>query len=505
MTKKLVLLLAILVATPTCTPPTAQAGTPIVREYEHSVGINLTIEPVDVQKRQLLGKVKDVAINESISALLKKGAGAAAGPLGIAVGIIRDLPGTTELPTYEHFVRTIDSDWKKKITVYKDDEIILGVAYSPGFVPEPDYWGPHVLHGIEILVSQTQLGFPVIEKDLITVLDKKEEMGAAPNFFVVREPYSIGDLVGNNVLDKLVATKTYTFGKTNPAIITVRLGKGMKKYEEPEKLGQIAFASTRDGKGSGEIYTMNADGSDQTRLTRNDKMDYTPRWSPDSSQIAFCSNRDGNYEIYTMNSDGSNQRRLTHDSESNRGLDWSPVGNQIVFGARRGGNSDIFLVNAEGKALTRLTHNPEPDESPTWSPDGSKIAFTSYRDGNVGIYTMDADGSNQTRLTHNSTVSGGARWSPDGSKIAFYSHKQGVDIGMDIYSMNSDGSNQTRLTRNGYDSLPQFAWSPDGKTIAFVSTPDEDYGIYIMDADGSNKTRLTHNPGFDMSWRPNRE
>jgi dipeptidyl aminopeptidase/acylaminoacyl peptidase len=63
--------------------------------------------------------------------------------------------------------------------------------------------------------------------------------------------------------------------------------------------GKIAFMTSRDG--NNEIYVMNADGSNQTRLTTNSVDDEFPAWSPDGAKIAFFSNRDGNYEIYVMN------------------------------------------------------------------------------------------------------------------------------------------------------------------------------------------------------------
>jgi Tol biopolymer transport system component len=59
---------------------------------------------------------------------------------------------------------------------------------------------------------------------------------------------------------------------------------------------------------------MNADGSNQTRLTDNPAADLLPSWSPDSNKIAFSSSRDGNFEIYIMNADGNNQIRITNNS-----------------------------------------------------------------------------------------------------------------------------------------------------------------------------------------------
>lgn len=76
-------------------------------------------------------------------------------------------------------------------------------------------------------------------------------------------------------------------------------------------LGKIAFQSNRDG--SWDIYVMNADGSDPTRLTHNQALDKSPTWSPDGQKIAFYSDRDGNYQIYVMNADGSNPLNLTNN------------------------------------------------------------------------------------------------------------------------------------------------------------------------------------------------
>jgi tricorn protease-like protein len=73
--------------------------------------------------------------------------------------------------------------------------------------------------------------------------------------------------------------------------------------------GQIAFVSNRDG--NNQIYIMNADGSDQTRLTNDPAEALQPSLSRDGTKIAFVSTRDGNYQIYTMNADGSNVLGIT--------------------------------------------------------------------------------------------------------------------------------------------------------------------------------------------------
>jgi Tol biopolymer transport system component len=69
---------------------------------------------------------------------------------------------------------------------------------------------------------------------------------------------------------------------------------------------------------------MNADGTDQVRLTENSESDWGPAWSPDGQRIAFASERDGNGEIYVMNANGSGQTNLTDNPAHDLAPTWSP-------------------------------------------------------------------------------------------------------------------------------------------------------------------------------------
>jgi Tol biopolymer transport system component/TRAP-type C4-dicarboxylate transport system substrate-binding protein len=284
-------------------------------------------------------------------------------------------------------------------------------------------------------------------------------------------------------------------------------------------LPRIVFVShpdgnTTNGDSNAEIYSMNADGSGQTRLTNNHYWDNQPTVSSDGKRIAFVASPvapDDGAQIYTMNVDGSDVIRLTNNAGTDDLPIFSPDGKQIVFFSDRDGNVEIYVMNADGSGQTNLTHNPALDEYPSWSPDGKQIIFDSTRDGGAGnreirdsngeIYVMNADGSGQTRLTHDGGHDGRALWSPDGKKIVFETNRDGDD---ELYMMNADGTGQTHLTNNpNRDIMP--AWSLDGKQIAFTSTRDDgDYELYVMNADGSHPTRLTHNPGDDIwaAWLP---
>jgi WD40-like Beta Propeller Repeat len=266
----------------------------------------------------------------------------------------------------------------------------------------------------------------------------------------------------------------------------------------PGANGEIAFASQRDG--DYEIYVMNPDASEQRPLTDHANVDFDPVWSADGGHLAFVTDRDGNYEIYAMRGDGGGQVRLTSDGASDLEPAWSPDGQRIAFTSSRDGNDEVYAMNADGGAPTRLTTGAALDGNPAWSPDGRWIAFTSDRTGSSQIYVMTAFGAEQTRLTVHPASDVSPNWSPDGKQIAFASNRDG---NYEIYVMNADGSGQRRLTRNIAADLDP-AWSPDGKELLFTSRRDGNTEIYVMNADGSAQTRLTTNEVEDTTadWQP---
>ncbi|MCL4394691.1 MAG: hypothetical protein M1482_07795 [Chloroflexi bacterium] len=283
----------------------------------------------------------------------------------------------------------------------------------------------------------------------------------------------------------------------------------------------VAFDSTRVG--NPEIYIMRADGSRQTRLTFDQKVNTHPAPSPDGKKIAFESERDdANYgtcgqngtncvvHLYVINVDGSGLTQLTSGPGADMDPAWSNDGTHIAFDSTRDdphpdtcGQSGqpacvrhVYVVGANGGTAVRLTNNPPENptasnDNPNWSLDNGLIAFVSNRDGNAEIYVMNPDGSNLKRLTNNSAADGHPSWSPDGSKLAFESNRDG---NYQIYIMNADGSNQTRITNDtGQDRDPYYCPSCIDRVV-FYSNRDGGYTVYAMQADGTNIVRLTTLP-----------
>lgn len=263
---------------------------------------------------------------------------------------------------------------------------------------------------------------------------------------------------------------------------------------------RLAFERKEDD--NSDVYVMNPDGTELTRLTDDPGWDGTPAWSPDGTQIAFASERLGSPVIMLMNADGSDQRALTEATYASLMPVWSPDGAQIAFAStrsyevqRQGGRQEVdggfelWVMNADGSDPQRITGNPE-DQSlyPTWSPDGKQLAFMEVTDELRIMVQEPVDGAKATNVT--AAVEGRhwtPAWSPDGRQIAFMNQLGDV---ADIWLLDVKSGETTAFSQpDSNDSEP--AWSPDGKELVFMSDRDGPQGLYIMSADGQNVRRLT--------------
>jgi TolB protein len=266
----------------------------------------------------------------------------------------------------------------------------------------------------------------------------------------------------------------------------------------PGSNGKIAFATNRDG--NYEIYTMNPDGTGQTRLTNTADDEFFPVWPADGSKIAYERDTPAAQQIYSMSATGGNQIRLSDGASADEEPGWAPDGTKLVFTSNRNGAAglEVWRMNANGTGYFQITNTGGFNVDPVWSPDGTKIAFMSDRDGNWEIYLVNPDGSSPTRITNNTANDYGPSWSPDGSKLAFASTRDG---NAEIYSMDANGTNQTRLTNDpGEDSSP--SWSADGTKIFFNSDRDGDREVFAMNVDGTAQTPLTNNSAQDRHPDP---
>jgi Tol biopolymer transport system component len=273
---------------------------------------------------------------------------------------------------------------------------------------------------------------------------------------------------------------------------------------------RIAFTSSRDDvvpieerrfrSPNSEIYIIDANGNNLTRLTHNDVDDWGVTWSPDGSQLAFISACDHQFlsrsDVYVMNVDGTNLTNLSNTCDYNVSVSWSPDGRHIVYGTV---NDDIFIADvATGSVLNLTANNPAADRSPEFSPDGSRIVFESARSGCYDIYTMDIESNDLQQVTDSAECDINPAWSPDGHWIAFTSRPEGFTTSISIFNVDDATIQLIHTEESGLIDGTQ--WSPDSRSIIFLVD-----GIYyrIDIDDGSVYAFLrTGDLFFDMDWRP---
>ncbi len=241
------------------------------------------------------------------------------------------------------------------------------------------------------------------------------------------------------------------------------------------------------------IWTMNIDGSEQRQITFPpvSTIDNIPSWSPDGRKILFHSDRDGNNEIYVINSDGSGLKQLTHTSltDSNLCPTWSSDGKRIVFVGTRTPTSYVFITTTNASIIKSYNFIMSLAYT-TLSPDDNYLYLTEntgppYPFRRINLLTNNIDDIYEPNAGYTSISI-----SPDGNTIAAtYAPTSQIQLW-------NETSYNIFLT-NAYDPC----WTPDGKTIVFVSAGD----IYSINLDRTNQKPLTTSSDCSspcVKWKP---
>lgn len=202
--------------------------------------------------------------------------------------------------------------------------------------------------------------------------------------------------------------------------------------------------------------------------------------SPDNSQLAIShhTNADAQSRIYILPLTGGTPVLVTEKAPSYL-HGWSPDGERLAYCAERGGQYDIYTISVNGGPETQLTNEPGLDDGPEYSPDGKHIWFNSTRSGLMQIWRMEVDGTNPTHMVQEEANGWFPHVSPDGRFVAYIAYAKGdVEPGdhppnknVELRLVSAEGGASQTIAKlfGGQGTMNVNSWSPDNRTLAFVS------------------------------------
>ena len=263
--------------------------------------------------------------------------------------------------------------------------------------------------------------------------------------------------------------------------------------------------------GRNHVFTIDLATRKVTQLTSGGKHhDQHPKWSPDGKRISFVSSRSGSFDLYVMNADGTNVTRVTDHKANDYDPIWMPDGQSLIFSSERDSRSDLYRVWLADRRVDRLTHHFVGRAiMPSISPDGKSVAFAAqtlqrmnFWDFQIHILDL-ATGKSRALDAPGGTC--WPSWSPDGRLIANVAlHAEPSRL--QIRTPTGEQSRELRPDPKRWHYYPD--WSADGRLIAFSVSPEhhqgEDWDLAIAAPDGSRYQRLTTGPGNDRlpDWKP---
>ncbi len=282
----------------------------------------------------------------------------------------------------------------------------------------------------------------------------------------------------------------------------------------------VSAVDQKQNRRRSSIWLVPADGArEPVGLTTTPQSSSSPRWRPDGSAIAFLSARPAAGEangaangstpraqVWLLPLSGGEAHRVTNLPDGVTSFQWSPDGTRLVLVGRTGPGGDakspsdvrhyshanykfndtgwfddrrahLWIVEVATGAATQLTSGDDwNDLDPQWSPDSRKIAFVSDRTGhafddsrNTDVWVVDAAGGPLTKISDHDSADGSPRWSPDGSTIAFLSSVPQKSHPK-IWLAPATGGAASRLAADVLDLIPTaLRWAEGGKALYFES------------------------------------
>lgn len=310
----------------------------------------------------------------------------------------------------------------------------------------------------------------------------------------------------------------------------------------------VAYYSVPENKSNREVFAMNADGSDNKQITKTGFAENEAVWIKGGTKIAFLCNESGSSQLWEMNPDGTDRKRLSDYDKDIEGFAFSPDEKKVLFISQVktvNSTADKYpdLDKATGVIITDLMYkhwdewvttvphpfvadfdgesisNPvdvmegELFESPmkpfggieqlAWNTTSDKIAYTSRKktgkeyaiSTNSDIYVYDLNTKQTTNITEeNKGYDTNPTYSPDGKSIAWLSmERDGYEADQNrLMVMNLETGEKTFVSKDFDSNVDSYCWSADCERIYFTGVWHGESQVYQIDlANGNKITPLT--------------
>ena len=298
------------------------------------------------------------------------------------------------------------------------------------------------------------------------------------------------------------------------------LGRVTSPIISPDKkkvLYGISYESVEQNRSNNDLYVMNIDGSENTRITKTPRSEANAVWIAGGSKIAFLYPENGVMQLWTMNADGSDRKIVSNVENGVNGFVFSPDETKVLFISNLKSATtaqDIYpdLPKATGIVVNDLMYK-HWDEWVKEIPHPFLADFNSSDLSNI-IDIMEGEPYEAPMKPFGGIES--LAWSPDGKEIIYVSRKKtgkeyAESTNSDLYLYNIESKTTTNITDGmmGYDTNPIY--SPDGKYVAWLSMERDGYEsdknrIFILDRKTGEKTDLTKDWDYtvnSIAWSPN--
>ncbi len=234
----------------------------------------------------------------------------------------------------------------------------------------------------------------------------------------------------------------------------------------------LAFGKTAPGENQ-DVWMMDADGKNPTRLTAEPESEAVHDWFPDNRHLLFLSDKTGNYAPGILDVKTRTAKPFPLNATDLGVPRLSPDGRRVCFHTKRGGITlNTWILDLATGGLKQLTFDRELLGFPCWSPDGRYLALQFQRGDDMHVAVLPPTGGDPVQLTFHRGLAWPFSWSPDSERVAFAGFRDGAwNLYWVAKGTSPDGKSHEERRLTGYRLLNAYvrypAWSPKGDQIVY--------------------------------------